>query len=131
MPNDGADDRSRLVLIVDDSADNRAMYAEYLAFEGFRVLEAFDADEAIASAKANAPDAVVMDVVLPTIDGCEATRMLRADPATSKIAILALSGHTDSETRKRALDAGVDVYIEKPCLPHELTEHLRAILAGR
>lgn len=119
-----------LVLLVDDSPDSRAMYAEYLELEGFRVLEADDGAEAVAVARRESPDALIMDVGLPAIDGIEATRILRGDPATEGIVVLALSGH-GSETEQRAMDAGVDRYVRKPCLPNELVDVVRALLSGR
>lgn len=120
--------RKLVVLLVDDSPDNRAMYAEYLSFAGFHVLEADDGAQAVASARENRPDAVVIDVMLPVMDGCDATRALRADESTKHVRVLALSGRSDAGFRARVLDAGVDRFVEKPCLPHELVAHLDALL---
>ncbi len=121
--------REIVVLLVDDSPDNRAMYAEYLAFAGFRVLEADNGLEGIASARANRPDVVVMDVMLPMLDGCEATKALRADATTRDIRVLALSGRCDAAFKARVLASGVDRFVEKPCLPEVLVAHLRELLA--
>jgi CheY-like chemotaxis protein len=123
-------ERRRIVLLVDDSTDNRMMYAEYLAFEGFGVLEADNGVEAVATVRRELPDAVVMDVGLPAIDGIEATKLLRADPKTKGVLVLALSGHGGA-AEQRATAAGVDRYIRKPCLPSVLVEHLRELLASR
>ena len=122
--------RRPIVLIVDDSPDSRSMYAEFLSFEGFDVLEADNGGEAIATARRESPDVVVMDVGLPAIDGIEATKILRADPVTKDLLILALSGH-GREVEKRALDAGANRYVRKPCVPNDLVEHLRALLVSR
>lgn len=119
-----------LVLVVDDSPDNRAMYAEYLALEGFDVLEADNGVQAVSTVRQELPDAVVMDVGLPAIDGIEATKMLRADPKTRGVVVLALSGH-GTAIEERAREAGVDGYCRKPCLPKILVENLRVLLAGR
>lgn len=120
-----------LVLLVDDAADNRAMYAEYLAFDGFRVLEADNGVQAVATAQRESPDAIVMDVMLPGMDGLEATRLLRQREATKKVIVLALSGRGERELEERAVAAGVDFYCRKPCLPNELAAHLRALLGAR
>jgi CheY-like chemotaxis protein len=126
-----SDRRDRpLVLLVDDSPDNRSMYAEYLAFNGYEVLEADDGVQAVATARRERPDAIIMDVGLPAIDGIEATKILRADPTTSDAIVLALSGHAD-EMEERATRAGVDRFLRKPCLPKVLVEHLRALLRER
>ena len=105
--------KGAIVLVVDDSTDNRSMYCEYLAYEGFRVLEAPDAATAMAIARRDSPDVVIMDVGLPGVDGVEATRMLRADSDTRDVLILALSGHgTDAEAR--VMEAGADLFVRKP-----------------
>jgi two-component system, cell cycle response regulator DivK len=128
MAGGSARERDRpLVLVVDDSTDNRTMYAEYLGFAGFEVLEAESGTDAIASARRHLPDAIVMDVGLPAVDGIEATKILRADTATARVVVLALSGH-GVETETRAREAGVDLFVRKPCLPVELVVHLRTLL---
>jgi len=117
-----------VVLIADDSEDNRVMYAEFLAFEGFEVLEADNGVQAVATARAQKPDAIIMDVVLPAIDGLEATRILRADPATKHIIVLALSGH-GPDVEEDAKVAGVNAYLRKPCNPKVLLETLRSLIS--
>lgn len=106
------------------------MYAEFLAFEGFDVLEADNGVQAIATARRENPDVVIMDVGLPAIDGIEATKILRADPATRDLLVIALSGH-GADTEERARAAGVDGYFRKPCLPKDLVHRVRALLAAR
>ena len=109
-----------LVLVVDDFEDNRAMYAEYLRFQGFRVAEAVNGAEAVAQTSELMPGIVVMDLSLPVMDGWEATRRIKADERTSHIRIIALTGHAESSHAKKALDAGCDDFIAKPCLPENL-----------
>ncbi len=117
-----------LVLVVDDFEDNRAMYVEYLLFQGFRVAEAVNGAEAISQTTKLMPGIIVMDLSLPVIDGWEATRRIKADARTSHIRIIALTGHAEPSHAKRALDAGCDDFIAKPCLPESLlakiNEHL-------
>ena len=83
-----------LILVVDDYQDAREMYAEYLQYSGFRVAEAKNGNEAVAQARSLKPDLILMDLSLPGMDGWEATRVLKADEATKKIPIVALTGRT-------------------------------------
>lgn len=117
-----------LVLVVDDFPDNREMYAEYLRFAGFRVEEAKNGREALDKATDNPPDAVVMDLSLPEMDGWEATRRLKADPRTRHARVIAVTGHALKGHNRSALEAGCDAFVTKPCLPEELVRHLRELL---
>ena len=104
------------------------MYRDYLEFCGFRVATAGDGREAIDKARDLTPDLILMDLSLPGIDGWEATRQLKQDPATARIIILALSAHALATEGARAKQAGCDGFIAKPCLPPdlvtEMTKHL-------
>jgi two-component system, cell cycle response regulator DivK len=122
---------SPLVLVVDDYEDNRTLYVAYLAASGFRVDDAADGVEAVAKARALLPDVIVMDLALPGIDGWEATRQLKGDPATKHIAILALSGHTLESHAVRAREVGCDAFLTKPYPPEKLVEKIKAVLAPR
>lgn len=120
-----------LVLLVDDAADNRAVYGELLRASGYRVAEAADGREAIARGRELAPDIVVMDLSLPLLDGWAAIRALKGDPRAASIPIVALSGHTRPEHARRAEEAGCDAFLRKPCPPALLLETLRELLARR
>jgi CheY-like chemotaxis protein len=120
--------RDALVLIVDDFADNREMYAEYLRFAGFRVEEAATGQEALERAQANPPDAAIMDLSLPEMDGWEATRRLKADPRTEHVRVIALTGHALKGHSESAMKAGCDLFVTKPCLPEDLVKHLETLL---
>jgi CheY-like chemotaxis protein len=126
--------RAPLILIVEDFDDAREMYRDYLEFTGFRVVTARDGREAIDKATTLQPDLVLMDLSLPGIDGWEATRLLKADPATRNILIVALSAHALAAEGQRARSAGCDGFIAKPCLPSDLVEevsrYLKAQAAG-
>ncbi|MEO8075296.1 MAG: response regulator [Acidobacteriota bacterium] len=113
-----------LILIVEDFEDAREMYREYLEFSGFRVETACDGREAIEKAQALSPDLVLMDLSLPGIDGWEATRLLKADPATTNLLIVALSAHALAPEGDRARAAGCDGFIAKPCLPPDLVSEI-------
>lgn len=117
-------DGTALVLIVDDGEDNRTLYRSHLEHAGFRVVEAADATEGIALARELMPAIVVMDLSMPDVDGWEATRRLKSDPATRRIGIVALSAFHEPESRRRAREAGADFFLAKPCLPRELALHV-------
>jgi len=117
-----------LVLVVDDFQDNREMYAEYLAYCGFRVIEAKNGKEAIEQAFAQSPNVIIMDLSLPVMDGWEATRRLKADGRTRSIPVIALTGHALSGHSKGALDAGCDAFVAKPCLPDQLVLEIKRML---
>jgi two-component system, cell cycle response regulator DivK len=111
------------ILVVDDYEDNRQMYAELLAYAGYRVAEARDGAEAIAAALRILPDLIVMDLSLPVIDGWEATRRLKADARTKHIPVLALTGHAPEGLTghsESAHEAGCDAFLSKPCSPESL-----------
>lgn len=113
-----------LILIVEDFDDAREMYRDYLEFSGFRVETARDGREAIEKTRAMGPDLVLMDLSLPVLDGWEATRQLKADPATRSIPIVALSAHALAAEGERARRAGCDGFIAKPCLPPDLVAEI-------
>jgi two-component system, cell cycle response regulator DivK len=127
--------RKLLVLVVDDVQDNREMYIEYLRYAGFRCVGADDGETAIKLARDAQPAIIVMDLSLPGTDGWEATRILKSDPATQAIPIIAISGHCEPGCRERAMALGCDLFIAKPALPSELTDEVVRLLdevnAGR
>ena len=118
-----------LVLVVDDFQDNREMYCEYLAFAGFRVIEAANGQEAVDQAFEKLPDVIIMDLSLPVMDGWEATRLLKRDARTRTIPVVALTGHALAGHSKGARDAGCDAFLAKPCLPDQLVAEIRRMLA--
>ena len=118
-----------LVLVVDDFQDNREMFAEYLAFSGFRVAEAATGREALDRAFELIPDLILMDLSLPEIDGWKATRFLKSDPRTKQIRIVALTGHALAGHSREAKEAGCDAFLTKPCLPDTLVAEIRRVLA--
>jgi two-component system cell cycle response regulator DivK len=119
-----------LVLVVDDNADNRDMCEQYLRFAGCRVETASDGNEGVVKAGALRPDAIVMDLGMPRLDGWEATRRLKADPATRDIPIIVVSAHAYRDDRVRATAAGADTYLVKPLSPQELLRAIRLMLPG-
>jgi CheY-like chemotaxis protein len=102
------------ILLVEDNELNRDMLSRRLAKQGFEVCMAVDGEHGVALAGSLRPDVILMDMSLPVMDGWEATRRLKADPATRNIPVIALTAHAMGEDRQRALDAGCDDYDIKP-----------------
>ena len=113
------------VLIVDDDADNRRIVAKVLLVEGYQVIEARDGLEALARARAELPDLILMDLSLPHLDGWEATRQLKADPATLAIPVVALTAFAMRGDEEQARAAGCDDYLSKPVRPAAIREVAR------
>jgi two-component system cell cycle response regulator DivK len=90
------------------------MLAEYLAFRGISVLQATDGESALKLARERCPVLILMDLQLPGTDGYDATRLLKADPATKDIIIVAVTAHAMQPDEGKALEAGCDGYIAKP-----------------
>ena len=118
------------ILLVEDNEMNRDMLSRRLARRGHEVLVAVDGGEGVARAASDLPDLILMDMSLPVIDGWEATRRIKADPATSKIPVIALTSHAMSGDREQALAAGCDDYDTKPIEIDRLVEKIAALLGG-
>jgi two-component system, cell cycle response regulator DivK len=101
------------VLVVDDAAFNREVLVQNLEDE-YEMLEAADGVAAVVIARAQLPDVILMDLSLPGIDGWEAVRLLRRDPATAWIPIVAVTAHAMAGDKSRALASGCDDYLPKP-----------------
>lgn len=117
-----------LVLVVEDYQDAREMYAAYLQFSGFAVAEAANGVEAVEKTRELLPDIVLMDLALPRMDGWEATRRLKANPATKHIPVVALTGHALAGHAEGAREAGCDAFVTKPCLPDALVAEIKRLL---
>lgn len=118
--------RGPVVLLVDDVVDVRSVFAEILVREGFGVIEASNGHEAIVWAHAARPDAIVMDLSIPLLDGAEATRVLRSHAATRLIPVIALTGYPVEPADRKEFEH----VLTKPCMPDVLVQRLRAVLAG-
>ncbi|MBI4247597.1 MAG: response regulator [Candidatus Rokubacteria bacterium] len=119
------------ILYVEDNDDNVYMMQTRLTRAGFAVVVAPDGEQGVAMAATEAPDLVLMDLRLPGIDGWEATRRLKAAPATKAIPVIALSAHAMAGDREKALAAGCDDYDTKPVDFAKLLEKIQTILARR
>jgi DNA-binding response OmpR family regulator len=113
------------ILVVDDEETIREVVCRYLEREGYRVREAADGYEALDSIQANPPDLIVLDLMLPGIDGLTITQHLRQD---RQIPIIMLTAKGEATDRIRGLDLGADDYITKPFSPQEVVSRVRAVL---
>jgi CheY-like chemotaxis protein len=104
----------RRILLVEDNEMNRDMLSRRLGRKGFEIVLAVDGEHGVEMAQSELPDLVLMDMSLPLLDGWEATRRLKANPATRHIPVIALTAHAMSNDRERAIEAGCDDYDTKP-----------------
>jgi CheY-like chemotaxis protein len=117
------------ILLVEDNEMNRDMLSRRQVRRGYEVVVAVDGLEGLAKARAEAPALVLMDMSLPVLDGWEATRELRADPATRSIPIIALTAHAMAGDREKALAVGCDDFDTKPIELERLLGKIEALLA--
>ncbi|HLH27195.1 MAG TPA: response regulator [Chloroflexota bacterium] len=114
-----------LILIVEDNEKNMKLVRDLLQFKGYRTLEADTATEGIALATAQQPQLILMDIQLPDMDGVAALGRLKAEPATTRIPVVALTAFAMKEDEARLLSAGFDGYLVKPINIRELPERVR------
>lgn len=115
------------VLLVEDFEDSREYYAVLLAEHGYEVVEAGDGQEALAAAERERPDAIVMDLGLPRLDGWQTTRALKANRELCGIPVVALTSHLSEQDTRKALDAGCVAVLGKPVLPRRLLSKLEEL----
>lgn len=120
--------RATTILVVEDNEPSRDALARRLARRGYRVVLAVDGHEAVSIGRSARPDLILMDLGLPGIDGWEATRQLKSDPATSQIPIIVLSAHAMTNDRDMALAAGGDEFDTKPVRFQQLLEKIETLL---
>ena len=118
------------LLLVEDNEDNRIIYSTVLRHTGYRVVEALDGIQAVALARSVLPDLILMDISIPEMDGWEATRILRQDPTTRNIPIIALTAHALADDRERANVVGFSAYLAKPIEPRAVVAEVRRWIGG-
>ncbi len=118
------------ILLVEDNEMNRDMLSRRLERRGYQVLIAVDGAEGVRMAQAEAPALILMDMSLPVLDGWEATRQIKAAPATGAIPIIALTAHAMSGDREKAIEAGCDDFDTKPVDLPRLLAKIDALLGG-
>ena len=116
------------ILLIEDNEMNRDMLSRRLERRGFTVVMALDGAEGVSKAKSEAPDLILMDMSLPVIDGWEATKKIRDDPATAAIPVIALTAHAMASDEQRAREAGCDDFDTKPVELPRLLEKIQAQL---
>jgi two-component system KDP operon response regulator KdpE len=119
------DFRGRRILAVDDEARMVRFIRLNLEHDGFQVVEAYNGSQALEQIRTNLPDLVLLDVMMPDIDGFEVLRMIRE---TNNIPVIMLTAKGDEEDRIKGLELGADDYITKPFSPRELVSRVRAVL---
>jgi CheY-like chemotaxis protein len=118
----------RKILLVEDNEMNRDMLSRRLERRGYQVAIAVDGEQGVAMAQSEAPDLILMDLSLPTLDGLEAARRLKAAPETQAIPIIALTVHAMVGDREKAIEAGCDNYDTKPIELPRLLDKIQNIL---
>ena len=116
------------ILLVEDNDMNRDMLGRRLARRGYEVLFAADGREGVRQALTAKPDLILMDLSLPVMDGWQATRLLKAEPSTSTIPVIALTAHAMARDRESALAAGYDEFETKPVELGRLIERMESLL---
>ena len=118
------------ILLVEDNEDNRDMLSRRLVRKGYEVSLANDGGAGVAQALSEVPDLILMDMSLPVLDGWEATRRVKENPATRAIPIIALTAHAMADDREKAIAAGCDDYDTKPIDLPRLLEKIESLLVG-
>jgi two-component system cell cycle response regulator DivK len=116
------------ILVVEDQEDNRQILRDLLASVGYDMVEAHDGQQALTAVIEHKPDLILMDIQLPIMDGYEATRRIKADPATKHIPIIVVTSYALSGDEGKARDAGCDAYVTKPYSPRQLLAKIREYL---
>jgi two-component system cell cycle response regulator DivK len=119
------------ILIVEDTPANMKLALMLLSMAGAQALEATNAADGIALARQHVPDLILMDIQMPGMDGMEATRILKSDPATSAIAIIALTARAMPDDREKFLGAGFADYISKPFHYRDFVASIAKALPGK
>ncbi len=116
---------TKRILVIEDTEDNRQILRDLLTAAGFDLIEAADGEAGVAMAKAHVPDLILMDIQLPVIDGYEATRRIKADPALTHIPVIAVTSYALSGDEEKTRAAGCNGYIAKPFSPRQLLSKVR------
>lgn len=119
---------AKTILYVEDNAMNRQIVRDLLRRTSYQLIEAYDGEAGVAVALEKRPDLILMDVQLPKISGLEATRRLRAEPATAQTPIIAITSFALSGDDEKAREAGATAYLAKPYSPRDLLGLIRKML---
>jgi two-component system, cell cycle response regulator DivK len=122
---------TKRILVVEDQEDLRGILRDLFTRSGYVVIEATDGADGVASAKSGRPDIILMDIQMPVVDGYEATRQIKADPALRQTPVVAISSFAMRGDEEKARAAGCDHYITKPYSPIELLRMIRGYLGEK
>ena len=120
---------TKCILVVEDQEDNRQILRDLLRSADYEMIEAVDGEEALTAVTKRRPDLILMDIQLPILDGYEATRRIKADPAFCSIPIIAVTSYALSGDEAKARQAGCDDYVTKPYSPRQLLAKVKEYLA--
>ena len=120
---------SKRILVVEDQEDNRQIIRDMLSATDYQITEAENGEEALAAVAKERPDLILMDIQMPILDGYEATRRIKADPALRAIPIIAITSYALSGDEQKARAAGCDDYVPKPYSPRQLLAKIRQYLS--
>ena len=120
-----------LILIVEDNEKNMKLVRDVLQVKGYATLEAITAEDGIKLAMEHKPDLILMDIHLPGMNGIEALGVLRADPATASIPVIAVTASVMQQDRKLITDAGFEAYVGKPINLKEFLDAVRGMLEAK
>ncbi|HKO27147.1 MAG TPA: response regulator [Solirubrobacteraceae bacterium] len=124
-------DSAPTILVADDEEDLRELVAYRLSRSGYNVIGAEDGQEALELAAERTPDLMVLDVMMPKLDGYELTRRVRAEAALRSIPVILLTARSQESDIDRGFEVGADDYLKKPFNPDELVARVRAVLGRR
>jgi DNA-binding response OmpR family regulator len=116
------------IMVVDDDPDTLTILSRHIRREGLAVIEASSGDECLRLARQDPPDVILLDLMMPEMDGFAVCRALRASSATAEIPIIMLTARDDVETRAEGMELGVSDYLAKPVVRRELAERIHAQL---
>ena len=119
---------SKRILVLEDQEDNRRILRDLLTTVGYELIEAVTGEEGVSMAEEPRPDLILMDILLPGINGYDATRLIKAQPALRAIPIIAVTSYALSGDDARALEAGCEAYVTKPYSPRQLLAKIREFL---
>jgi two-component system cell cycle response regulator DivK len=119
---------TKRILVVEDQEDNMQILRDLLSNAGYEMIEAQDGEAAVRMAVSGRPDLILMDIQLPLLDGYEATRRIRADPALRATPIIVVTSYALSGDEAKARAAGCDGYVSKPYSPRQLLAKIREYL---
>src|SRR5215472_17414997 len=119
---------SQRILVIEDEEDNRRIVRDLLTSVGYEIIEAVTGEDGVTAAAPQLPDLILMDIQLPGLNGYEATRQIKANPALRHIPIIVVTSYALSGDDVKAFEAGCDAYVTKPFVPRELLSKVREFL---